>query len=139
MSSVNSSSVNNLSIVHGYFCQWCLAKRNGDWRLPCSNCGNGTTRVNVSICTTCGSTNDCKHSSPSDVPQAPSSNKRQKLSHTQNVPTRKWNRMTASDRLTLTKKGFEIRSCVVCQNGFPAKVGVPKAMCTICIVACASD
>lgn len=120
-------------VLDGYLCGQCGNKRNGDWTLPCPHCAKLSTRVDVSICTTCGSTKDCVHSAIRE--QAPVSNKRQKVSHSTvpDLPTRRWNRMTPMDRASLTKKGFQIRNCVTCQNGFIAKIGVPKTMCSICI------
>lgn len=126
-------------IIDGYFCGQCGNKRTGDWTLPCPHCASITSRLNVSICTTCGSTGDCRHSSPSDVPEAPTSNKRQKVSDTRDVPSRRWNRMTPADRKTLTKKGLEIRNCIACRYGYIAKMGVPRVLCAVCIETCASD
>lgn len=93
-------------LLDGYLCGECGTKRDGDWTLPCPICSN------TSICTKCGATGECRHSSPSltwsttAIPLYRQTKGKRTLGFvTKPVPkfVRPTNRMTAKDRVKSTQ------------------------------------
>lgn len=140
-------------VLDGYLCGDCGLKRDGDWTLPCPRCSN------TSICTKCGATGECRHSSPSSLSWTSGAvpvyrkgkvvKARRSLSFV-TKPAPKFvappNRMTAKDRVKASqalkpnydylKKAFHtgssvLQACLVCGD-FDT---VENGMCPVCVTA----